>query len=346
MKRRLTERLSCPACRSPLALAADAPAGDDVVSGTLECAGCGAGYAVREGIPRLLTPGSSDRVTAQTAETFGYSWQQGIVQPVTAPIPWHYVKMERALGLDPPAGLVLDAGCGDGIDVANMALRNGVEVVGVELSGAGVAHAWRRAGHLSHAHVVQGDLCRLPFPDATFDAVYSYGVLHHISRPDAAARELARVARPGASIAVYLYEDFVERSALLRAALAAFNALRPLTTRLPPRALMRLCRIASPIVYALCAAPYRVLKRVGAPAALVEAIPFRHAKGPFDLWNDLFDRFGAPVEYRYTRSAAAALVEQAGFHVTAVGNDRGWMVAARKPAPAMMPKRMNAESRA
>jgi SAM-dependent methyltransferase len=332
MKPRLVEHLRCPSCRGRLTLSANVTSADDIDSGALACAGCGAHYPIRDGVPRLLPPEQSERLIAQTAETFGYGWAHAEVQPVTATIPWHYAKMQRALNLERPAGLLLDAGCGDGIDVANHALADGPEVIGVDLSDGGVAQSWRRAGHLPRAHVVQADLCRLPFADETFDAIYSYGVLHHVPRPEAAAGELARVARPGASVAVYLYEDFIERGFVLRTALRLANSLRAMTTRLSPRNLMRLCHVGSPLVFLLCAVPYRVFKRFGATRRLAESIPFRHAKKPFGLAGDLFDRFGAPVEYRYTQTSAAGLVESAGLKVMRVGNDRGWMVAAQKPA--------------
>ena len=332
MKPGLVEHLRCPACRAPLTLTIDASAGGDVVTGSLACGGCAAHFAIRDSVPRLLPPGKSEPIVQQTADTFGYNWSERAVRPVTATIPWHYVKMQRALNLAPPAGLILDAGCGDGIDLANQALAARDDVIGVDVSDGGVAQSWRRAGHLPRAHVVQADLRHLPFADATFGTVYSYGVLHHIPEPDAAAHELARVARPDASIAIYLYEDVVERSRLLHAALSAANLLRIVTTRLSPAALMRLCRMASPVVFLLCAVPYRVLKRVPAARGIAESIPFRHARRPFGLSGDLYDRFGAPIEFRYTRAGAAALLEDAGLRVTAVGNDRGWMVAARKPA--------------
>jgi SAM-dependent methyltransferase len=279
-------------------------------------------------IPRRQDESPADRVKARTGDVFGYQWTAPAIEPSTSAIPWHYVKMERALALAPLRGLVLDAGCGDGLDLANQALRPETEVIGVELSDGGVAQSWRRAGHLPRAHLVQGDLCRLPFAPDSFDAIYSYGVVHHIPHPDEAVRELARVARPGAPVAVYVYEDFVERSAALHLALKAVNALRAITTRLSPRALLRVSRMASPLVFALCTVPYNVLQRFSATRRLADSIPYRHATGPFTLAGDLFDRFGAPVEYRYTRSGAASLMTGAGLEVTRIANDRGWMVAA------------------
>lgn len=49
---------------------------------------------------------------------------------------------------------------------------------------------------------VIGDACDLPFPDASFDLVTLFDVLEHIENDVAAAREAARVVRPGGAILV------------------------------------------------------------------------------------------------------------------------------------------------
>lgn len=53
---------------------------------------------------------------------------------------------------------------------------------------------------------VVGDACRLPFRDGAFDAVILQGVLAYVRDPRAAAREAARVVRPGGG--VYADENF------------------------------------------------------------------------------------------------------------------------------------------
>jgi ubiquinone/menaquinone biosynthesis C-methylase UbiE len=45
----------------------------------------------------------------------------------------------------------------------------------------------------------------LPFPDATFDAIYSFGVLHHIPDIKAAVSEIYRVLKPGGELLVMVY---------------------------------------------------------------------------------------------------------------------------------------------
>jgi 2-polyprenyl-6-hydroxyphenyl methylase / 3-demethylubiquinone-9 3-methyltransferase len=92
---------------------------------------------------------------------------------------------------------VLDAGCGGGL-VARELAAAGAEVVGVDrsLGSLGVA---RRAvnGSMGSFRPAQGRLERLPFADASFDAVVAADVLEHLPDLPAAVAELARVLVPG-----------------------------------------------------------------------------------------------------------------------------------------------------
>jgi len=214
MKPGLVEHLRCPACRAPLTLTIDDSAGDDVVTGSLACSGCAARFAIRDSVPRLLPPEKAEPIVRQTAETFGYGWAHGAVQPVTATIPWHYVKMQRALNLAPPSGMILDAGCGDGIDLANQALAAHDDVIGVDVSDGGVAQSWRRAGHLPRAHVVQADLRHLPFAE---------GMEENADRTDASGPE-----RTGGAVG--------DKALLLRHCDDAFPLFRADTRRAHPPA--------------------------------------------------------------------------------------------------------------
>ena len=46
---------------------------------------------------------------------------------------------------------------------------------------------------------------RIPFPDASFDHVYSFGVIHHSPVPERIVSEIYRVLRPGGTFTVMLY---------------------------------------------------------------------------------------------------------------------------------------------
>jgi len=339
MKPSLLRYLACPACHAALDLrqpdgeTIDANASPEVMTGELECRGCRARFAISEGVPRMHAVASPDPTRSRTAASFGYLWARSVPgDEVYDTRSYHFAKIERSLSLDAPKGLVLDAGCGDGIDLANQASRDGVEAIGVELSDDGCRTSYVRTRHLARAHVVQADLCRLPFADGTFDFAYSYGVLHHLGVPERGLREVIRTAKPGARIAAYLYEDFSERSAFLRWSLRAANTTRALTTRLPNRVLFNLCRVASPFVFTLFTLPALLGRRVSILAPLAEHLPFRHGTSPFSLVGDLYDRFSAPVEFRYSRKTSAAFFSEAGLEHVVVAPERGWMVAGSKPS--------------
>ena len=109
-----------------------------------------------------------------------------------------------------PGDRVLDLGCGFGRH-AFEAARRGAAVVALDAGPEEVAQvrgtvgAMVEAGELAPDHpatAVQGDALALPFPDATFDRVIASEVLEHIPDDVAAMRELARVLRPGGTMAV------------------------------------------------------------------------------------------------------------------------------------------------
>ncbi len=275
----------------------------------------------------------SGRAHEKTANSYSYLWKKAFHRPLREELlSYHLDEIQDSLGLPPQQGRILDAGCGDGIDLANQARRPGVKIVGAELSQGGSWASSQRILHLPTAHVVQSNLCALPFSDATFDFVYSYGVLHHMAVPSNGLREMVRVAKPGAWLAVYLYEDFKDRPLLWRILLWLGNLPRYLTTRLPRGLLYLLCQLASPLFYLLFTVTFRLSRRWGPLGRWTHRLPFRHGRHPLDLAGDLYDRFATPIEQRYSRESAMALFRKEGLEQVRVANRRGWMVAGTKPS--------------
>ena len=101
---------------------------------------------------------------------------------------------------------LLDVGCGEGRHCFG-ALERGARVVGLDLDTTSL-----RAGHgplrararevAGFGAMLRGDAFRLPFPDASFDRAICSEVMEHVHDYRAAARELARVVRPGGTAAV------------------------------------------------------------------------------------------------------------------------------------------------
>ena len=145
---------------------------------------------------------------------------------------WWYRGRRRVLRaqLDrlpiPPGARLLDAGCGSGRTLDELARRG--RVSGVDTSPEAVAAARRRG----HRDVRVARVERLPFPDGTFDLVTCLDVVEHTPDDRATLAELRRVTRPGGLLvvtvpayqALWSWHDVVNRhfrrydSASLRAA--------------------------------------------------------------------------------------------------------------------------------
>jgi uncharacterized protein YbaR (Trm112 family) len=81
--------------------------GYEVVGGFLLCSNCGQRYAIDEGIPRLChpDPGAATRAKVRTASSYGYLWGRSAVTPDVSS--YHFDRMEGALSLSAPHGLIL-----------------------------------------------------------------------------------------------------------------------------------------------------------------------------------------------------------------------------------------------
>lgn len=106
-----------------------------------------------------------------------------------------------ALRRYPPRGAVLDAGCGTGLLIEYLASRgllDGVErYVCLDYSWAMLSRAEERRRRLCPRKCmsVLGNVMSLPFPDDSFDIVYSFTVLDLVDSVSRALRELQRVSR-------------------------------------------------------------------------------------------------------------------------------------------------------
>jgi ubiquinone/menaquinone biosynthesis C-methylase UbiE len=112
-------------------------------------------------------------------------------------------------GFDSAAGKeMLEIGVGAGADFENWC-KHARHATGVDLTDRAIELTSERLQlegvDPSRYTLRQSDAERLPFPDGSFDLVYSWGVLHHTPDTPAAFREVFRVLRSGGRLKAMIY---------------------------------------------------------------------------------------------------------------------------------------------
>lgn len=159
----------------------------------------------KEGIIELARRGSPiDPVVAYlVGATSGFMYKHLIGSLESYPIP--DISMKEGHGRK-----LLDIGCSWG-RWSIAAARKGYNVVGIDPSLGAIKAAERVARDLGvNANFVVADGRFLPFRDRAFDSVYSYSVIQHLSRADAAkiAAEIGRALKPGGRATIQMPTKF------------------------------------------------------------------------------------------------------------------------------------------
>jgi SAM-dependent methyltransferase/uncharacterized protein YbaR (Trm112 family) len=241
MKTELLKLLCCPSCSGELLLLKVREGKDEVKSGTLGCVSCGAEFAVENYVPCFVP-------AVNYSANFGFQWNRFSKTQLDShsghPISRARFFQESGWTPDELRGaIVLDAGCGSG-RFAEIALDCGATVVAVDYSAA-VAACWDNLQYRGQFHVVQADICHLPFRKSCFDYVYSFGVLQHTPDPRLAFDALPQCLKSGGSIAVDIYRLSWKCLVMPK------YWLRPVTKRLPAKLLFRLVNGSVPILLPL-----------------------------------------------------------------------------------------------
>lgn len=114
-----------------------------------------------------------------------------------------YTDAVRLAGVR-PGQVVIDVGCGTGRALPALAAAVGPtgRVLGLDFTPGMLAVA-RRSGRDHHATLLLADARRLPVADAAADVIFAAGLVHHLPDPVAGLSELARVTRPGGTLAIF-----------------------------------------------------------------------------------------------------------------------------------------------
>lgn len=204
----------------------------------------------------------------------------------------------------------LDVGCGSGRWSRYLATRVS-HVEAIDPSEAWMI-AQENCSDLEHVRVTKASATAIPFPDASFDLVICLGVLHHIPDTRQALKQVCKAVKPGGRLLLYLYYNLEQRSGFTKAILAVVNGLRRGISRLPRGPRNATCDILAVLIYW----PLVTAARLGARLGLSVArwpLSYYCNKSWHVIRNDARDRFGTPLEQRFSRAEIAEMLKDAGM---------------------------------
>ena len=120
--------------------------------------------------------------------------------PVRSLIQRHFeARRLRAMGGRMDGGRALEVGCGQGVGaglVLDVFGADRVDAFDLDMDMVARAHG-RLRGRADRAAVWQGSATEIPAPPGSYDAVFDFGIIHHIPDWPRALEEVCRVLRPG-----------------------------------------------------------------------------------------------------------------------------------------------------
>jgi len=293
---------ACPRCHDELS-----PVGD-----SLRCA-AGHGYPIVSGIPRFVP-------SQEYSGSFGYQWKAFAKLQLDSYNGTRFSE-ERFRAItgwerrDLEGKRVLDAGCGAGrfAEVATRAF--GARVTALDLSES--VEACRENLMPDPPAVCQASIYDLPFREASFDFVYSIGVIQHTPDPARAVRSLCRMVKPGGMIALWIYE--VDWKTCLGTTGFKY-LLRPLVSRLPRARQIAFVKVLTAVFTPVAAVakplglPGRIVMRLlPVASAYLQPVPLTPADFRSWVFLDTFDMYTPAYDQPQRFPRIARMLAEEGF---------------------------------
>lgn len=250
-------------------------------------------------------------------ERFGYSWER-----YSDLLAAHEEQFLRWTALEKSAwqGVrFVDGGCGIGRNSHWPMVYGAAGGLAVDVDDRTLGRARENLARFPTVEVRHQSIYEIS-EESAFDIAFSIGVVHHLSDPDAAVARLARAAKPGGQVLVWLYGR--ENNGWI------VHFFNPLRKALFSRLSLKLVHVLSWPLTAVLWCLLRVGFPPGAYYRLIRRFSFEHLRAI------VFDHMIPRIALYYTRAEAEALLARAGLtdiRSTWV-NENSWSVIGRKPA--------------
>ena len=279
----------------------------------------------------LLSPDkkpSLDNIDAATVASFGDEWsrydqslldhadQRRIFGSYFKIFPWDRLR---------PGDEGFDMGCGSGRWAKLVQSRVG-KLNCIDASEMALAVARRNLADCANVRLIHASVDRVPLSDGSQDFGYSLGVLHHVPDTPAAIASCVRLLKPGAPFLVYLYYRFDNRPAWYRTIWKASEFIRARISAMPNEIKHLITDVLAMVIYWPLARIALFGEKLGLNTRNVPLYGYRHC-GFYTMRTDARDRFGTPLEQRFTRDEIRSMMEAAGLSDIVISDDEPYWCA-------------------
>jgi ubiquinone/menaquinone biosynthesis C-methylase UbiE len=208
---------------------------------------------------------------------------------------------------------VLDLGCGSGRWTKFIA--NKVKLVEAIDPSEAVFSAYQTNIKEPNVRITQASVSNIPFENETFDFVICLGVLHHIPDTQQALTDVVKKLKKGGSILLYLYYSLDNRGFLYKLLFQVSSILRLLISKLPKKLKKIICDAIAIFIYMPFVLITRFLQSLFGHKKWIKKIPLSYYgdKSLNIIRNDALDRFGTPLEQRFSKEEITIMMEKAGL---------------------------------
>jgi len=213
-------------------------------------------------------------------------------------------------GLLPPDAEGFDMGCGSGRWAYFVASKVGL-LHCIDPSPA-IEVARSKLEQFKNVSFHRASLDELVLREQSQDFGYSLGVLHHVPDTQAAIVSCASLLKPGAPFLLYIYYAFDHRPLWFRVMWKIADLVRRVIWRLPPKLKHLITDLIALLVYWPLARLSMVIDRFGFCTASLPLSYYRN-HSLYTMKTDSRDRFGTPLEKRFTREQIRQMMERAGL---------------------------------
>lgn len=208
--------------------------------------------------------------------------------------------------------VVLDVGCGSG-RWSNYLCSRVKFIEAIDPSGA-VITATKMLKSKPNVRVTQASVENIPFERESFDLVISLGVLHHIPDTHKALEKCVEMVKKGGECLIYLYYNLDNRGFFYKSVFNLSHIFRLMICRLPSKLKKLVCDGIAFTIYWPLSRLSRLFYFLGlSKAADYLPLSYYRDKSIQILRNDALDRFGTPLEQRFSRKEIKEMMMSCGL---------------------------------